>query len=123
MVSLNLPVMRTSNIDAMLRFYSALGLVFVEEQHGSGPIHYACELGNIVIEIYSGEAGGAPNATASGSTTSGFQVETLDAVLADLKQLGIEPLSPPKDAAWGRHCTVLDPDNRRVILSQSAAPT
>ena len=51
-VSLNLVVIRSPDIERACRFYSALGLAFTKHAHGTGPEHYACEIGGIVFEIY-----------------------------------------------------------------------
>ena len=48
MPSMSLIVLRTGTIDAMLAFYHALGLVFVQEQHGTGAIHYSTALAGII---------------------------------------------------------------------------
>lgn len=45
-------VLRTDDIEAMKRFLENFGLTFVEEQHGDGPVHYSCETGEKVFEIY-----------------------------------------------------------------------
>lgn len=45
-------VLRTSHMAATVEFFSRLGLTFVEEQHGEGPVHYACEKDGVVLEIY-----------------------------------------------------------------------
>ncbi len=45
-------VIRTGDMEGTRRFYEALGLAFVEEQHGDGPRHYACERNGCVLEIY-----------------------------------------------------------------------
>jgi lactoylglutathione lyase len=39
--SLNLIVIRAADLDKSLAFYRALGLEFAQEQHGTGPVHYA----------------------------------------------------------------------------------
>jgi len=36
----------------LLKFFTALGLVFESEQHGRGPKHYACQRGGQVFELY-----------------------------------------------------------------------
>ena len=59
--SLSLLVVRSSRLEASLAFYRALGLSFVEEQHGSGPIHYSTRLGDTVLEIYPGESAAPMN--------------------------------------------------------------
>src|SRR4051812_27334640 len=51
-VSLNLLVIRSPDIDRSARFYELLGLSFTKHAHGTGPVHYAGELGSAVFEIY-----------------------------------------------------------------------
>ncbi|WP_437832113.1 VOC family protein [Sorangium sp. So ce1153] len=50
--ALTLVVLYCSDIDVSLRFYERLGLSFVKEQHGAGPIHYSSQLGDVVLELY-----------------------------------------------------------------------
>lgn len=121
-IALSLLVLRTANMEAMLAFYRAVGLAFVQEQHGSGPVHYSSEIGELVIEIYPAEEGHAPDRKQGGATMPGFSVTDLDGALSNLRQLGIEPLSAPKESAWGRRAVVLDPDGRAVELSQKIEP-
>ena len=45
-------LIRTHDIESAKTLFEGLGLTFVREQHGSGPIHYACEVGDTVFEIY-----------------------------------------------------------------------
>ena len=116
---LSLTVLRTSNVDASLAFYRALGLTFQPEQHGSGPVHYSCELGHTVFEIYPGEPGAAPDRKSGGATMLGFTVESLDGVLDGLRLLEVEPVTPPKASAWGRRAVVIDPDGRAIDLIEA----
>ncbi|MEK7546324.1 MAG: VOC family protein [Patescibacteria group bacterium] len=37
---------------ATRQFYETVGLAFVEEKHGEGPVHYACDFQGMVLEIY-----------------------------------------------------------------------
>jgi catechol 2,3-dioxygenase-like lactoylglutathione lyase family enzyme len=48
----SLIVLRSGDIDSSCRFYRALGLDLVREQHETGPVHYSCTLGQLVIELY-----------------------------------------------------------------------
>lgn len=41
---LNLIVLKTHQFDSLNDFYSALGLSFVEEKHGDGPLHLAARV-------------------------------------------------------------------------------
>lgn len=50
---LNLVVVRCAELEATQRFYEALGLAFVAEQHGHGPAHLAATLpSGLVLELY-----------------------------------------------------------------------
>jgi hypothetical protein len=85
--------------------------MFVEERHDTGPVHYAAEVDGIVIELY-------PTLTTEiDSTMLGFNVESLDIVLANLNAMGLLPDLPP-DTAEQRECTIHDPDGRRVRLTE-----
>ena len=118
MPSMSLIVLRTASIETMLGFYRALGLEFVQEQHGTGPIHYSTQLGDMTLEIYPAEAGQAPDRKAGGATMIGIRVESVDTVVETLQNLGIKLLSAPKDSAWGRRATVLDPDGRLIEITE-----
>lgn len=50
--ALTLLVLYCSDVDASLRFYERLGLSFVKEQHGAGPVHYSTQIGDVVLELY-----------------------------------------------------------------------
>jgi catechol 2,3-dioxygenase-like lactoylglutathione lyase family enzyme len=43
---------RCNDTEATKSFYENIGLVFVKEQHGNGPEHYAAQLGDVVFELY-----------------------------------------------------------------------
>ncbi len=111
----SLLVVRTADIEAALAFYRALGLSFVQEQHGAGPQHYSCDLGGLIFEIYPTRAG-----ETSDLTMIGFAVSSLDETLANLRALGVEPISPPKTASWGRFVNVKYGDGRVVQLTENS---
>ena len=75
-----LVVLRSANIEKSRAFYEAIGLTFVEEQHGNGPLHLACETDTLVFELYPGEDAPILEAKHSSATMIGFNVESLDAV-------------------------------------------
>jgi len=113
-IKLNLLVIRSPDIDRSARFYELLGLVFTKHAHGTGPQHYAAELGSAVFEIY-------PRTDAKDSTSRtrlGFRVASLDQTIAALQQSGAKIVSSPKDTPWGRRAVVDDPDGHRVELTQ-----
>ena len=116
--SLGLVVVRSADIEQTLRFYRALGLEFTEEQHGNGPVHYACDLGGTVIEIYPGKPGTAPDRRAGGATLLGFQVGLLEVTLKAIAEIGATVLTAPQASPWGKRAVVQDPDGRAIELSE-----
>lgn len=117
MSHLRLLVLYTAQLDKTLAFYKTLGLDFVEEKHGAGPLHYACDTGAMVIEIYPASSDEPLPPKSNGAVMLGFGVASVDATLASLADLGCTPKSPPKNTAWGRRCVVVDPDGRPIEIS------
>lgn len=109
-IKLNLLVLKTHHLDRLKEFYSALGVSFVEERHGDGPLHLAARVGEVVIELYP-----LQNGEADSTTRLGFAVPDLDAVL---ERLGAAVVSGPAMTAWGRRAVVKDPDGRKVEVVQ-----
>lgn len=118
--ALSLIVIRAANMEASLAFYHALGIAFVQEQHGSGPVHYSCDFGGLVLELYPNKASSLQESN-SHTTMLGFKVPSLDSTLAELLKLGVEPKSAPKESEWGRWVNVTDPSGRTVQINEVAA--
>ena len=116
--TLGLIVLRSIHMEATLAFCRAIGLSFVEERHGSGPVHYSCLLGATVIEIYPGAAQDALDHRGSGSTLLGFNVDSLEVVLEGMRLLNVPIRTAPKTSGWGRRAVVQDPDGRAVELNE-----
>jgi catechol 2,3-dioxygenase-like lactoylglutathione lyase family enzyme len=113
-IQLNLVVIRSADIECSAEFYSRLGLNFIKHSHGNGPAHYACESGTVVFEIY-------PRKGETDSTIAariGFQVASLDVLVAKLEKHGAPIISSPQDSLWGRRAVVSDPDGHRVELTE-----
>ncbi len=117
---INLLVLRAADLALSRSFYEELGLSFVEEQHGSGPVHLSCERGGAVMELYPGKPGQAPERLNAGATMLGFSVESVDATLERLCALNVTVVTAPKDSPWGRRMVVLDPDGRAIEVSEPA---
>jgi lactoylglutathione lyase len=117
---LNLVVLRTADLASARSFYEVLGLAFVQEQHGAGPVHLSCERGGMVLELYPGKPGQAPERLDAGATMLGFVVNSVESTLEKLQPLGVVVVTPPKDSAWGKRMVVLDPDGRAVEISEPA---
>jgi hypothetical protein len=109
---LTLLVLKTRQIDKLRQFYQAIGIEFVQEQHGKGPVHYAGHAGGTVIEIYP-----APDdASINSSIRLGFAVDNLAEVVGALETAANASL--PKIAAAGLQAIIRDPDGRSVELKQ-----
>lgn len=102
---LSLLVLKTQKMDECRKFYEALGLKFVEEKHGDGPVHYSCKIGELVFELYPSKK--EPNER----IRLGFKVANPTQVCHDLDlSYACEKLD-----GW----IVTDPDGRRVCLQGS----
>jgi lactoylglutathione lyase len=96
-VSLKLLVLKTGQVDRLWAFYQALGVELAEERHGSGPVHYAGKVGEVVLEVYPLPAG----ATADTTTRLGFAVQDLVQVVQALRDAGAVVVNGPQQTAWG----------------------
>ena len=45
-------LIKTTEVEDTMEFFSRMGLAFVKEKHGDGPEHYAAQVGDDVFEIY-----------------------------------------------------------------------
>jgi lactoylglutathione lyase len=111
---LNLVVLRSSDIDRAMAFYSKLGLHFTKHRHGTGAEHYSAELGGAVFELYPENKGGP----SSLGTRIGFAVSSVDESIRALADYPTAVVSPAKDSEWGRRAIVSDPDGHRIELLQ-----
>jgi predicted enzyme related to lactoylglutathione lyase len=110
--SLNLLVLRAEDPERLCEFYAALGLSFVREQHGKGPVHHASQIGGLVFEIYPRGKDEPPTIGAR----IGFNVPSLDAALYALNGQNASVLNGPITTARGRRATVRDPEGHKVEL-------
>ena len=110
-LSLKYLVLRTKNIDKLKLFYETVGLSFVKEQHGEGPWHYSCAIGNFVLEIY-------PAADAASKDMMGFKIENLEEKIQELQKIGVQIKTPIKQKAHPKRAVVYDYDGRIVELTE-----
>jgi lactoylglutathione lyase len=113
--SLRLMVLKTMQLGKVRTFYQSLGIDFVEERHGKGPLHYAGRVGEAVLELYPLPVG---LTTADHTTRLGFAVDGLEQVLESLRVTGTSVVKQPQGTAWGFRAVVQDPDGRAVELYQ-----
>jgi hypothetical protein len=118
MVQLKTLVLRTTRLEKLRRFYYTLGVDFTEEQHGTGPVHFAGSLGGVLLELY-------PLADESDAidptTRLGLSVQGLDDLVLALGWTGAPVVSHARQTKWGKRAIVRDPDGRVVELYEAAA--
>ncbi len=110
----SLLVLKTPQVEKVKAFYQALGINFVEEKHGDGPLHYAGRLRWTVFEVYPLKEGSTPDRT----TRLGFAVQCLAKVTSALQTLGA-PFINSETTIPGSKVIVRDPDGRAVELYQT----
>lgn len=113
-VSLSLLVLKTQQVEKLRVFYSMFGIEFCEEQHGTGPTHFAGQLQDTVFEIYPLAEREQPDS----STRIGFVVDDLNFVLESLWRHQFCKLKKAKQTEWGYRAVVRDPDGRAIELYQ-----
>ncbi|MDQ0229031.1 VOC family protein [Metabacillus malikii] len=110
-ISLNLVVIRVSNLEKSVAFYQTLGLHFIKEKHGDGPEHYACELEQLVFEIYPSQKDSIDH-----TLRLGFQVDNIEMIMKKFSSSGDIVVSPPTVSQWGKRAVLRDPDGYKVEL-------
>lgn len=112
MIYLNLVVLRSSNPASLADFYSQLGLVFQQEQHGNGPAHFAAEMEGSVLEIYPRRAEGA--------STSGIRLGLTVPHLSDLIETLGDAVHSQRSTEHGLQAVIVDPEGHVLELTQGA---
>lgn len=112
---LKLVVIRSMEPAHTVRFYSLLGMQFKEERHGTGPIHWAASVAEMVLEIYPAKSAHEVDST----TRLGFEVTEAVAVLERLRTAGFEVVKELSQGPWGTRAVVRDPDGRSVEIVQA----
>lgn len=115
MRDLYLVVLRCRDIEKTKAFYEHFGMAFQLEQHGNGPKHYAHDDEGGVLELY--PATGSADQTGLGFTST--DIEGLN------KRLKLGKYAPRDVRAteMGRQFVVLDPDGRRVEVTERTEST
>ena len=96
-------------------FYEALGVTFVEEEHPGVPLHLTGEVGGAVLELHGPAARGG--AIGPGFRL-GFDVADVRAAVDALVAAGGVLQRAPAAGPWGVRAVVIDPDGRRVELTE-----
>ena len=109
MTSINLIVLNCKNLEESIAFYEALGLKFKEEQHGKSPVHYSCQLENVLLELY------PTDKEANRSIKLGFRVDNIDEILTKLPKY---VYNQKRDTQYGPMAILKDPDGMWILLSE-----
>lgn len=115
-MKLNLVVLYSQQPEALRDFYAALlRKPFVEEKHGEGLVHYSSSLDNIVFEIFPRKK--TPQEEHSQEPALGFEVPDLETAVASEE---VKPFvyREPHQREYGRVALLIDPDGRRIILTE-----
>ncbi len=121
MVSLASVVLHANDLDATVRFYSALGLILEREQHDGGLPHAVGRVDGNHFSVHQAPPGPVVDALpwkARASEMVGFYVDDLDAVLTAVIGAGAQDLTGHQQRAWGCRHIVTDPDGRAVEINQ-----
>ena len=98
------------DLGAHKKFYKALGLSFVEEQHGKGPVHYSATVNhNMIFEIYPARISDMQRTRES--RRMGWVVSDPEEIFGRLAIAGYKPYK----TSLGQLC-VRDPDGCTIEL-------
>jgi len=103
-------VLRVSDLEVNVSFYSQLGLSFQKERHGKGPVHYAAEFSGMVFELYPCRE----NESVS-NVRFGIKINNTDSRATEIKQW----VENESDMAYfdnneNEVLVVTDPDKRKI---------
>jgi catechol 2,3-dioxygenase-like lactoylglutathione lyase family enzyme len=106
------------NAERLARFYrDVLGIPLEEEKHGTSPLHYGCELGDVHFAIHPSE-NELEETTKERRLRLAFTVFSMSALLERLNEHGVVPLYPPKSTNFAVFAAVHDPDGNYVELTE-----
>jgi len=106
------------NPERLAEFYrDVLGVPLEEEKHGTGPVHYGCELGDVHFAIHPSEDGLEETAREQRFRLA-FTVFSTAALLERLESRGISPIYPPKKTDFAVFTAVHDPDGNYVEFTE-----
>jgi len=109
-MDLKLLVIRTNQMEVLVKFYQLFGLEFEYHQHNNSPFHFAANIGEMVFEIY-------PLAknqlVADNNLRLGFSIDNFEEFIDTLTKNECKFTSPTQ-TDFGFLTIVTDPDGRKI---------
>jgi lactoylglutathione lyase len=105
--------LKTSRPADLANFYEQMGVTFENHRHGTGPLHYAATMDNIVFEIYPLPK---DKIKSDDTTRLGFTVANLDGLVQKLRDVGGKIIKEPTVTEWGYTAIIEDLDGRKIEL-------
>jgi lactoylglutathione lyase len=104
-------VLRCADLERSRSFYEALGLRPEREQHGRGPVHYSCDLGGVVLELY------PLGRSRTSGVRLGIRVRSVGETVESLRRIGAAVIRAQTDEQPGS-AVVRDPDGHEIALTE-----
>ena len=101
-----------ADMGATCEVYRAIGLTFVKEKHGDGPVHYAHESQGLVLEIY--QRASAQN----DGLMLGFDVSNLVLTKSNLQKTAAKLVKDITPIEGGKRMIFSDPDGLQIYIQQ-----
>ncbi|SDX78090.1 VOC family protein [Roseicitreum antarcticum] len=105
-------ILHSEHPESCAAFYSFIGFSFMPEQHGDGPLHFAAQDGNFLLEIYPGVS------RAQGDAIFAIAVADIAKCAELAEATGHKIKSPPTIQGGVKRMIFYDPDGRSVMVYQ-----
>ena len=113
-------ILVSDNPEALADFYTtALGLGFEPEEHGGLKEHYGVDIGEVHFGIHPPE-NLVMSQVGNSATSIAFNVDSIEAALINLDQLGAEQVVAPHDEGFGMVATYKDPEGNQFEIVELA---
>lgn len=115
-MEIKLLVLRTTDMQKLVNFYTLFGLTFDYHKHENSPFHYSTLIEQMVLEIYPL----AKNQTEPDKNLRlGFKIDDFDTIIEKIKIMGVSFLLEPTNTEFGFMTIIIDPDGRKIELYKS----
>ena len=111
--TVNLLVIYADHREQLRDELSVFGLVFKEHQHGSGPVHDACEMDELCLEIYPASDANPPT-----HARLGLSVLDIHKAMKAANTINAETKLHPKESPWGIRAVIQLQSGIKIELTQ-----